>query len=103
MGDLAFRIGGDEFVSLSKNLSKEAFEQKVLALRQEAEEQCNWGISIGWVWKSGAFDVNEEILQAGELMYAEKQDYYKYVLSQGRKARTGVSSEVCLLYTSRCV
>lgn len=92
--DQLFRIGGDEFIALCENIEKEAFQEKVTRLRQEFESDKDCDVSLGCIWRSGELDVNDLILQADDLMYAEKQSYYHTVLRTGRLARTGMASEV---------
>ncbi|MEW4414841.1 bifunctional diguanylate cyclase/phosphodiesterase [Clostridium sp. AN503] len=92
--DNLFRIGGDEFVALYPNISKEEFEKKVLNLRREYDADKDCDVSLGYTWSSGELDVVSQIRQADELMYAEKQSYYHSILCTGRMARTGMASEV---------
>ncbi len=94
LSDNIFRIGGDEFVALCTNVSKNDFEEKVINLRRGFEDDKDCDISLGYTWSSGELDIGQQILQADELMYAEKQSYYHTVLCSGRMARTGMASEV---------
>lgn len=94
MKDNVFRIGGDEFVALCENMGKEEFQQKVLALRNTFEAARDCDVSIGCSWKEGELNINDQIIQADDLMYAEKQSYYQMVFRNGRNARIGVASEV---------
>lgn len=94
MGDNSFRIGGDEFVSLCENISKEEFEKRVDSLRCEVREDKDCSAAVGFVWKSGDFSFNEGISYAERLMYSEKQDYYRHILDHGREHRIGVSGQV---------
>lgn len=92
--DNLFRIGGDEFVALCENISKEEFQETVTNLRREFVNDKDCDVSLGCIWRSGELDINDLILQADDLMYAEKQSYYHTVLRTGRVARTGMASEV---------
>lgn len=92
--DNLFRIGGDEFVALCEDVTKEEFQETVTSLRQEFVNDKDCDVSLGCIWRSGELDVNDLILQADDLMYAEKQSYYHTVLRTGRVARTGMASEV---------
>ena len=94
MEDNVFRIGGDEFIALCTNTSKRTFEKKAIKLRQEFDSDRDCDVSIGCSWRAGELDINNQIFQADELMYAEKQSYYRSVLCSGRMARTGMASEV---------
>lgn len=94
LSDNLFRIGGDEFVALCRDIDKEDFEAVISDLRRafNADKDCD--VSLGYTWRSGELDIGSQILQADELMYAEKQSYYHSVLRTGRTARTGIASEV---------
>lgn len=84
MGESIFRIGGDEFVSLCENISQTEFEEKVHTLRECMEADDKVCVSIGSNWKEGQINVKEEVFSADELMYQEKQAYYKKLVKQGR-------------------
>lgn len=84
MGENIFRIGGDEFVSLSENISEVAFAEKVHRLREHIQADEEVCVSIGSIWKEGQINVKEEVFSADELMYEEKQAYYKKLVKEGR-------------------
>lgn len=94
MGEDVFRIGGDEFIVLCRDIEKDAFQQKVISLRKafEADKDCD--VSVGCVWKAGELNINDQILQADDLMYAEKQSYYQMIFRNGHTARIGIAREV---------
>ncbi|WP_290756280.1 sensor domain-containing phosphodiesterase [Anaerostipes sp.] len=88
-----YRIGGDEFVLLFENFDKDEFYEKVIDLRKKfQEEDCD--VSLGCTWEKGDTDVSSQVTKADEMMYAEKQSYYKQVLSNGQAVRVGIASEV---------
>lgn len=91
-----FRTGGDEFVALIEDISKVDFHREVVALRSayELERECN--VSIGSAWREQEEDAQSLLIQAGELLAADKQSYYHTVLREGRTvtAYTGFASEV---------
>lgn len=89
-----YRIGGDEFVLLFDNIERDGFQQKVAELRKRLDASYDCDVSLGCVWKAGEMDVNSQITLADELMYAEKQSYYKNVLNSGHPIRIGITSEV---------
>ncbi len=84
MGETIFRIGGDEFVSLCENMPQKEFDEKVSELRKRVAADEKVCISIGSKWKSGSINVKEEVFSADELMYQEKQEYYKKLAKKGR-------------------
>lgn len=89
-----YRIGGDEFVLLFENDEKDDFYQKALQLKKECDDDEECDVSLGCIWKKDNIDVNNLIIKADEMMYAEKQSYYKNVLSEGPATRVGIASEV---------
>lgn len=92
--DACFRVGGDEFVVLCENIDQETFQHLTTELRNDFDLEQNCDVSIGSTWKENGVSVNEEILLADDLMYAEKQEYYRSVLYHGRTVRTGMATEV---------
>lgn len=92
--DDCFRVGGDEFVVLCVNIEQEQFQRTAAGLRNAFQSTDDCDVSIGCSWKGGGVSVNEEILRADDLMYAEKQGYYHSVLHHGRAVRTGMATEV---------
>lgn len=91
-----FRTGGDEFVALVEDVSKEEFQQQVIALRSAFELERECSVSIGSAWQDSEGDMQSLLRQAGELLVADKQAYYHAVLREGRAATTnaGFASEV---------
>jgi len=91
-----YRTGGDEFVALIEDISKEDFQREIIALRSafELEPECN--VSIGSAWREREEDTASLLQQAGELLAADKQSYYHAVLRSGRDETifTGIASEV---------
>ncbi len=77
LGDCVYRVGGDEFIALCTELTPTQFDEATEALRAGvlADEECS--LSIGALWKEGHVDVLKEITSSDELMYADKQQYYK--------------------------
>ena len=90
-----FRIGGDEFAALCENMSNEAFQEKVTELRKVFHEDRVCEVSIGCTWNNGNVDADKELMQADELMYADKQIYYDAVFQRpGHAGVKGIASEV---------
>lgn len=75
--DNIFRLGGDEFLVLCINMEKEDFERIVNDLRKEEAAHTEINASIGSIWTRDVSNLEEQIAYADELMYAEKQSYYK--------------------------
>lgn len=73
----AYRIGGDEFLVICQDVSKQQLKQQVAQLRKRvAEESC--ALSIGYTWSSGQ-DANfsQLITLADDSMYRDKLAYYE--------------------------
>lgn len=93
--DRTFRVGGDEFIVLCADITKEEFQKLTVELRSELETNQDCDVSMGCTWKSDDVSTIQEIINADDLMYAEKQGYYHSVLKHGRTtARTGMATEV---------
>lgn len=75
--DNIFRLGGDEFLVLCVDMEQDQFEDAVGKLRDEVEHHPEINASIGSIWSRDTSDLEEQIAYADELMYAEKQSYYK--------------------------
>lgn len=74
-----YRIGGDEFVVLCSNITKNDFEENVIKFRKEVAEGKEISASIGMTWVDKNFSIKNIIKHADDLMYANKQRYYKTI------------------------
>lgn len=83
-----FRVGGDEFVVIMPQISKEEFDDRIDKLKRitrqlqsEADFVSNdrKGVffSLGAVWSKDCHDLNRLLKKADSLMYEEKKQYYK--------------------------
>lgn len=72
-----YRLSGDEFVGLCEDVQREAFLADVQKLKKELEEKSVYGVTIGYTWSDSDIDVKELMNHADELLYIEKQKYYK--------------------------
>ena len=72
-----FRIGGDEFVILCTDMEREDFEKRVSDFRVYADGDDECSLSIGAAWNVSGMDTARQIIYADDLMYVEKQTYYK--------------------------
>ncbi|GAA0279157.1 hypothetical protein GCM10008922_42340 [Faecalicatena contorta] len=77
----AYRIGGDEFIALYVNGTKEEFYRRLEALKKYAENECICDFSMGVNFGEGTFDVEELIGGSDNMMYLEKQTYYGSMVS----------------------
>ncbi len=83
-----YRVGGDEYVVLCIDMDKNVFDDLLTSFRERIECDSDYSVSIGSVWKKGKIDIAKEISSSDELMYEEKQSYYKSSLASGRNYRS---------------
>lgn len=89
-----YRIGGDEFVVLCRDISQEEFHKKELVLRNKVKEHKEISASIGTTWEEAITDINELINHADELMYANKQKYYEFSVYEGYNHDSTIAKQV---------
>jgi diguanylate cyclase (GGDEF)-like protein len=72
-----YRIGGDEFIVICAGISREQMEQDIEKLK-EVMDRREVSMAMGFVWSSDGVKENIDHLfvQADELMYVRKRDYY---------------------------
>ncbi len=74
--EVVFRVGGDEFLAMSSNVTKEDMDSKILKLRQSMSGYAV-NFAIGAVWESQCNGRIQELLTiADERMYEDKAEYY---------------------------
>lgn len=67
-----YRVGGDEFIILCRDIPEARFEAKIAAMRAECERVHPGGLALGSVWQDDAIEVPQMVQDADELMYEEK-------------------------------
>ncbi|MDO5484596.1 MAG: GGDEF domain-containing phosphodiesterase, partial [Desulfovibrionaceae bacterium] len=84
LGDVVYRVSGDEFVGLCVNGSRDVFQERIIALRQAfaANRECD--VSMGCAWSFGQVDAKAQYQQADENRELEKQSYYLCALNKGQ-------------------
>ncbi len=82
----AFRIGGDEFVAIVVNDSKESFVNKVKSTKA-LMKQKEVSISVGTSFREENCDIEKQLADADMKMYEEKQKFYKSPENNRRKSR----------------
>ncbi len=93
-GKYVYRIGGDEFVALAPNIDEASFESSVENFSLESEVDKVLSISIGYTWKKGHFDLLKEIEHSDNLMYAEKQNYYRTALPSKMSYKSAIEADL---------
>lgn len=71
----AYRVGGDEFVVILLDVSREDFARKTEQLRRQMQEN-SVDASIGGVWQASTENLENLLRRADENMYREKKRYY---------------------------
>lgn len=76
--DELFRIGGDEFVIITYDLTETDFYEKFNLLRNIFCEKTNlpFSITTGSCWVKSPSDLNSLLQQADSAMYADKKKFY---------------------------
>lgn len=75
-GKNTFRIGGDEFVVLTSGITRAELEEAMKVLRAGMDAD-NVKISVGTSFRATDVNVEEQMHQADEAMYAEKRAHHK--------------------------
>ncbi|MDO4788045.1 MAG: GGDEF domain-containing protein [Johnsonella sp.] len=71
-----YRIGGDEFIVICRNMKKSIFEAKLSELRDMIRRSPHH-LAIGASWAKGEkIDLSRQKNEAEEAMYEEKKKYY---------------------------
>lgn len=76
--DELFRIGGDEFVIITYDLTETDFYEKINLLRNIFCEKTNlpFSIATGSCWVKSPSDLNSLLQQADSAMYTDKKKFY---------------------------
>ena len=76
--DELFRIGGDEFVFITYDLTETDFFEKINLLRNIFCEKTNlpFSIATGSCWVKSPSDLNSLLQQADSAMYTDKKKFY---------------------------
>lgn len=72
-----YRAGGDEFVILAINEPKDKFEDKIKELRAISDGEGRVSFALGSVWSDSDFNIKKSMHEADELMYEDKEEYYR--------------------------
>ncbi len=72
-----FRISGDEFIALCPDITQKDFEDLISKLRKEEQEKTEFTFAVGGVWQDKKIDLRQGLTQATDIMFSEKQNFYK--------------------------
>ncbi|WP_317367243.1 EAL domain-containing protein [uncultured Tyzzerella sp.] len=88
-----YRIGGDEFVVLSENITKDTFSQKVNSVNRYFLDLMEYSVSIGYLWRDKNLDIKHLTRKADEYMYQAKKTYYDYFKNNGIEVYSSMATE----------
>lgn len=71
-----YRAGGDEFVIICPDISKDELDRRVASLREEMNGTDDVSFAVGVGYFSGDYDIRKAMKIADENMYLDKQHYY---------------------------
>lgn len=71
-----YRVGGDEFVTLIKDIDQETLAEKVSELKKHFLLSMDCKGAIGSVWTENCEFLQKKISEADEFMYKDKMQYY---------------------------
>jgi diguanylate cyclase (GGDEF)-like protein len=79
-----YRIGGDEFLVISTDISEDTFYGKLDMLHYTLSTQDEVSFSIGSFWTDGSESAHHAVNIADERMYADKRAFYGAQLDNHR-------------------
>ncbi|MBQ1433883.1 MAG: GGDEF domain-containing protein [Ruminococcus sp.] len=76
-GQEIYRAGGDEFMLIISNMDDAKFESAIERIRSYSYTEDTGSFAIGCCNDNGRNDIREDMKEADERMYADKEEYYK--------------------------
>ena len=80
----AYRVGGDEFLVMCKNIPREGFEQCVRLLKVHCSAFQDCRVAIGHQWAETTAAMQDLAHAAEKLMYQDKKNHYRKNLPSDR-------------------
>lgn len=77
VGNEIYRAGGDEFMVIAVNISREEFEARVKKLREVTKGNESVSLAVGSIYDEHYTDIRAAMRLADEMMYKDKEMYYK--------------------------
>lgn len=71
-----FRAGGDEFVVIREDVTREQTEEIARAIRLAERRYPGLSFSVGWSFEDDCRDIHRALAQADQRMYEDKKKYY---------------------------
>ncbi|MCR4904303.1 MAG: GGDEF domain-containing protein [Butyrivibrio sp.] len=75
--DNTYRSGGDEFVAIIENITKEDFADKAIEVLKIFGKNPNVSVAMGWAYSDSSADIESIMKRADERMYINKAEHYK--------------------------
>ncbi len=73
----SYRVGGDEFVIVCRDITSDKFEEKVKELKRSFEQDSRCNAAIGSRWAHAFQNVNQIVADADARMYEDKKEFYR--------------------------
>lgn len=80
-----YRSGGDEFVILCPDITREELDESIARLRLLAENTPNVSYAIGTEWVEGEYNILTAMQNADKNMYKDKAEYYRQHPDKNRR------------------
>ncbi|MBQ3107555.1 MAG: EAL domain-containing protein, partial [Firmicutes bacterium] len=97
-----YRIAGDEFIIPCINVSKEELEADLERLRQAFAKEIDYNVSLGYSWKDGSINIDQQIQVANMMMASNKQVYYHDARQKGVLNNESFTAEILREIESGC-
>ncbi len=88
--DNVFRVGGDEFIVLTDNISEHDFESKINQLKAILSKESHFKVSIGYTWNQNYVQINTDLCNLHE------GDKYTRILTDNLEME--IASEKYIVY-----
>ena len=92
---LSYRMNGDEFVVLCREIPQERFEQQVRTFKAQCSDSQDCRVAVGYHWAEQAEGVETLTHEAEAWMYEDKMKYYRKSLPNDRYRH--YNDDVCRL------
>ncbi len=76
-GHKIYRVGGDEFVIVCKDLSEEEFQSYIKKVRDRVDSDETCSVSFGQAWSNQRDNIEKLVKEADFLMYQDKNNFYQ--------------------------
>lgn len=71
-----YRIGGDEFIVIAKDISKEKFEENCINFKNKLSTINLYSVAVGYIWDNKEKNLEMLLWHSNELMKINKQLYH---------------------------